>query len=210
VRRVRSLGRWRVVALGALALICASCNLPTNATALPFSIARTSNNGCDGTIAVTIYLTKAGRLFPVRRTNAAKNTQDAALCALAKLNAGPTLKEQSLGIETAFNVIPEDLGLVPGTTGGLATVELDPYFLSISPTREIEFAFGQIVYTLTALDVGITKVAFTFDDQPYDEVLLPTGEVSASGYVTANDYCSIAPGVHPCSGGTSTTTTPTT
>jgi spore germination protein GerM len=178
----------------ALALVVAGCNLPTSQTATVFNDS-VSQTGCTGPLAITIYLVNTNtipeRLAPVSRPDSAK-TGDKPLCALNALNAGPTSDEQIRGIETKFVEIPELLGL-SDVSGGVATVQLDAGFLAISPAKSLYQAFGQIVYTLTGLGVGIDRVQFVFDNIPYVGVLLPSGKVRRSGRVSRADYCAIGP-----------------
>jgi spore germination protein GerM len=185
--------RWLATVLVA-GLGVAGCNLPTDRTATVFNDSPTASS-CTGPISVTIYLVdttaKPEHLTPVTRRNAAKNG-DAPLCALNALNAGPTVDEQIKGIETRFLEIPEGLGL-NDVSSGTATVQLDPAFLSIVSQKSLAEAFGQIVYTLTGLNVGISHVGFIFDNRPFPGVVLPNGKMRTNGVVSRSDYCSIGP-----------------
>jgi spore germination protein GerM len=181
-----------VTALVALALAGAGCDLPTNRTAIVFDASPTSTT-CAGKISMSIYLVdtnaKPEHLTPVVRSNEG----DAPVCAIYALNAGPTASEQINGIETRFLEIPGRLGL--SVKGNTATVQLDEGFISLASPVSLAQAFGQVVYTLTGLNITpkISRVQFTFDNRPYPEVVLPNLTTRATGLVTRADYCAIGP-----------------
>jgi spore germination protein GerM len=193
---VTSSGRLAAPLL-AVAIGLAGCVLPTNQTATVFNDAPSpSLSSCAGPISISIYLVDTTvspeRLTPVVRPRSAKNG-DEPFCALETLNLGPTVDEQIKGLVTRFLDIPEGLALVGDLSGGTATVQLDASFLSIAPGRALAEAFGQVVFTLTGLNVGISKVQFIFENSPYQRVLLPDGTIRSNGLVSRADYCSIGP-----------------
>lgn len=191
---------WSAAALLVVALGAGGCILPTDQSAIVFNDAPPSSS-CAGPISISIYLVNTTvqpeRLTPVSRP--AKNG-DKPLCALNALNAGPTPDEQIKGIETRFLEIPEGLGL-NDVSGGTATVQLDAAFLSVASQRSLAEAFGQVVYTLTGLNVGISRVQFIFENSAYSRVILANGTIRSSGLVTRADYCAFGPPGQRCGSG---------
>ena len=187
------------LAVAAIAVGGASCGIPPSPNATVFN-AQADGGACNGPKSINIYLvTQANgheRLQPVRRAHVARDG-DEAICAINALNAGPTSDEVINGLSTAF-VLPEGLTYL-GADNGVAMVQLDAAFLSIAQPTKIYEAYAQIVYTLTGLGVGITKVQFIFDNGPYLGVLLPGGGVAKQGIVSRQSYCTFGPPGQGCS-----------
>ena len=188
-----------VLAAVGIAIGCASCGIPASPSATAFN-AQADGGACNGPKSINIYLVATvnnrERLQPVRRAHVARDG-DEAICAINALNDGPTSDEVINGLSTAF-VLPEGLTYL-GENNGVAMVQLDAAFLSIAQPTKIYEAYGQIVYTLTGLGVGIDKVQFIFDNGPYLGVLLPGGGVAVDGIVGRQNYCSFGPPGQGCS-----------
>jgi spore germination protein GerM len=116
----------------------------------------------------TVWLVDGEALVAARQGVAAPAAVGSVTAALL---AGPNESHRERGFRSA---LPDPAVVVDAELArGVATVELAPSFLEISPSDQL-LAVGQLVLTLTDLP-GVGGVQFILDDSPI-AVPIPTGE----------------------------------
>jgi outer membrane murein-binding lipoprotein Lpp len=111
--------------------------------------------------SVAVYLLRAGKVAPVRRTIEAAPA--AARAALTSLLDGPTDGEREAGLVTAIPgaTVLRDLSL----SDGVATIDLGGAFGGRAATTALKERVAQVVATLTRFPT-IRRVAFRLDGEP--------------------------------------------
>ena len=194
IRRRRTL---LPAALAVVALLAASCGIPTDDHAIlaapnsvPFDLlgqapsATATTQQAAPTEKATIFLVQGERLAPVQRELPAPVSVESILEALA---AGPTATEVELGLRTAL--LTPNLMHSSGVSGGIATIDLGQPFTEISGRDQI-VALAQIVSTVTGLP-GVGRASFTLEGNPVG-ILRGDGAVTTES-VSRDDYATLAP-----------------
>lgn len=134
--------------------------------------------------AATIYLARADLLVPVVRTLSPPIGVGELIDAL---NRGPTDEETRAGLRSAlsqrFTVTFTDLA------GGVATVDLDKQFTSLSSTDQV-LSLAEVVFTVTG-QPGVGRVRFTLDGEQA-EIPRANGSLTSRS-VSRDDYLPVAP-----------------
>jgi hypothetical protein len=189
-----------LVVLG-LALL-AGCGIPVDRAAHSFVVVQASPTPTSPGPAheISVYFVQNKKLVAVRRDISATSAA-AAQETLVQLLAGPTVQEKATGITTS---IPSTAAITVTNppVHGVIDVALDTNFLGIELGPLLFQAYGQVVYTLTGADLGITKVQFLVGTQKWALVFEPSpiatgpsstsGATVVSGLVSRSNYCKIA------------------
>lgn len=134
---------------------------------------------------MTVYLTRAGRLWPAPRVVSA--SVDTVENAIRALLGGPTPEEVAGQIAT---VIPDGVGLLSTEVAdGVGSINLSREFERSAEQSVLILRIGQVVYTATEID-GVERVRFLIDGDPVD-VLAEDGSVRADPVGRA-EYQSLA------------------
>lgn len=182
----------KALAAGLLALVVGvgttACGIPIDHTPEPLEIppqyrsTETTNTppevATEGSLTVTLCLTRDGRLVPhVRTVEAPRSPQQL----LADLIDGPTESEvEDLGLGSALTGLRSIS--VAGINGGIVEVAVGD-LEGITATSQL-LIFAQIVCTIDALD-SVAGVRFSQDGEP---LAVPRFDLTSAEIVYADDY----------------------
>ena len=117
-----------------------------------------------GKTSFAVYLVRAERVAPVRRSAATRAPVRAAVAALLR---GPTQAEARGGYSTALPAGTALRGL--SVAGGVATVDLSRRFESGGGSLSMQLRVAQLVHTLTRF-APVRRVAFRLDGKPAEAI----------------------------------------
>jgi hypothetical protein len=188
-----SVRRTSLLAVAAVVAVGGGCGRPSGPVEvppgeIPFPLARSEPSATPVAemTAVTAYLVRDGRLFPVRREVLGFLPPDHA--AMQALLAGPTTAERAQGIGSK---IPFQTSLLQvNVVESVAQVDLSGEYQGPAPPGDIVLRVAQVVWTLVVLP-DVTAVRFSIDGNQVDVVTdrgLPVDRP-----VTAPDFAEVAP-----------------
>lgn len=204
--RVRRLASQLVTLFALMAVFVSACGVPLDPEPrviaaselnpslleLPTTVAEPETDEAPGLSVIIFLANSQGRLEPVSRK--AESTPAAALEVLLQ---GPTAAERERGLTTALSdvellevtVSPVDAGSADDT--GSVSVTLSEESLNLSVKNEQLIAFGQMVYTLTAL----TDVNFVRFIKEGNQGRIPTddGSITLGTPVDKSSFESLSP-----------------